>query len=535
VTAGDKRAGASGGVNTQPGADGSERDEAQWRAERLGRLLAQLSARPSDGESAIRRVVTWLAETVRGAVALADSSGRRLAAAAKGSSVLPGVPSADLMRAVVEGRIHAASVDEGECRLRIVAIGYDSPRAVLTVGLDRRFDEQTTAMMAHAAGVLGLLVQAQGVDHGHRRLEEMSAHLRLAVFQLLMGGDVVLAQRTARGLHPGLLDADLARVYVLESPEDQRDALSNECDFGGHALVVRCPAYEQHLIIVVPTNGGAWDRGARVDEVESALRQLVGARSDLVLGGSDCRPLSQAAVAYGDAIRALAVARFRRERFAMHASQTQLTQLLDPAPTERWAVDLLRPLDELPYYVRNQVLGTVGLGLEFTAVNAAKILGVSRNTVRSRMDKTGELLNVDLDEVASRAVLYLALQFYAAASSVSDASGASGGSNVPSLNALLSTDEIRAWARELLARLGDDDRGLRRTLRTWLAQNASTNGTAQALGVHVHTVRDHIRRAERLLQCQLLAGGSGLYEVALAFAVLGELKMPDQGRQTVHP
>jgi sugar diacid utilization regulator len=528
------RTGASRGVDAQPVVDGSAPAEAQWRAERLARLLAQLSVRPSDGEGAIRRVVTWLAETVSGAVALTDESRQQLDAAAGGSSVSLAVPSADLVRAVVEGRIRAASVDEGECCLRLVAIGYESPHAVLTVGLDRRFDEQSTAMMAHAAGVLGLLLQARGVEQDHRRLAEMSAHLRLAVFQLLMGGDVVLAQRTARGLHPGLLDADLVRVYVLESPEDQRDALSNECDFGGHALVVRCPAYEQHLIIVVPTTGGARDRDARAGEVESALRRLVDARTDLVLGGSDCRPLSQAAVAYQDAVRALAVARFRRERFAMHATQTRLTQLLDPARTENWAVDLLRPLDELPYYIRNQVLGTVGLGLEFTAVNAAKILGVSRNTVRSRMEKAAVLLNVDLDEVAGRAVLALALRSYATASSVSGASGVRGEPNVPSLNALLSADEIRVWARELLGRLGDDDRGLRRTLRTWLTQNSSTGGTAHVLGLHARTVRDHIRRAERLLECQLLSGGSDQYEVALAFASLGELKMPEYGRRTVH-
>ena len=95
-------------------------------------------------------------------------------------------------------------------------------------------------------------------------------------------------------------------------------------------------------------------------------------------------------------------------------------------------------------------------------------------------------------------------------------------------------EEIRVWARELLGRLGDDDRGLRRTLRTWLTQNCSTSDTAHLLSVHAHTVRDHIRRAERLLQCQLLAGGSGQCEVALAFASLGELKMPDGSRRTVH-
>ncbi|MFD0568917.1 hypothetical protein ACFQ0T_06035 [Kitasatospora gansuensis] len=122
------------------------------------------------------------------------------------------------------------------------------------------------------------------------RLRTVAAALRVAVFQLLMGGEVTLAQRTAEGLAAGLLDAEHQRVYVLEGPAAERDALALRCTeaTGGRALVVRCPAYDQHLIVVAPLRGPVTEDGW--DGVGLTLRDLLADRPDRYLGGSGrCR------------------------------------------------------------------------------------------------------------------------------------------------------------------------------------------------------------------------------------------------------
>lgn len=43
-------------------------------------------------------------------------------------------------------------------------------------------------------------------------------------------------------------------------------------------------------------------------------------------------------------------------------------------------------------------------------------------------------------------------------------------------------------------------------------------------------MRDHVRSAEPVLERQLLAGGSDLYEVVLAHLALGDLDEPAVGR-----
>ncbi|MGC3003103.1 helix-turn-helix domain-containing protein, partial [Streptomyces sp. G35A] len=85
---------------------------------------------------------------------------------------------------------------------------------------------------------------------------------------------------------------------------------------------------------------------------------------------------------------------------------------------------------------------------------------------------------------------------------------------------------VRAWARELLERLDQDTRALRRTLRTWIAAGGNAERAAQLLGVHAQTVREHVRGAEPVLERQLLAAGADLYEVVLAHLALGDLEQP---------
>ncbi|MGK4579840.1 helix-turn-helix domain-containing protein [Kitasatospora sp. HPMI-4] len=504
--------------------------ETRQRLAELEQLLAL--AGEQGAEDRAEQLVTWLARAVGGVAVLTGGHPGfgRLASSAEAFQALAG--AREVGAEVAEGRLDSASIDDGELRIRVRAVGRSRPYPVLTVGRTTPFDTRSRALIAHTAELLAPVLRLRSAAADRERLGEVAAALRVAVFQLLMGGEVTLAQRTAEGLSRGLLDAESARVYVLEGPSAERGRLALECARAteGRALVVRCPAYDQHLIIVAPLRSrpaAGPDHGDGWDPVGTTLRGFVARHPQRYLGGSTVLPLAQTAGSYGDAARALAVARLRPSRSALYAAESRLVQVLDPLTAAGWAGGLLRPLHTLPYPSQDQMLGTLHLGLEFPATSAAKILGVSRNTVRARLDRAAHLLGLDLAGLRGRAVLHLAL--HACSTAVPDRPRDTPRHPVPGppvrLTDVLSGAGARTWAEALLRRLAEDTRDLRDTLLTWLAADASVERAARRLDLHPQTIREHLRSAERLLQRQLLSGGGGLYETALAFAVLGELEL----------
>ncbi|MEU2714428.1 helix-turn-helix domain-containing protein [Streptomyces sp. NPDC007205] len=465
----------------------------------------------------LRRLVAWLARTVGASVCLHDARGGLLAGE---RLLLDDAVVAD----VTSGRVSAAALQDGARHVRLVGIRHPGPgpaaRAVLAVARPAPFDRRTADILGHTARVLELLLRERELTESGRRLRRATADLRLAILQLLMVEDTVSARRVAAGLWPGLLEEDTARVYVLEGTAAERDRLADACvdATDGRALVVRCPAVDEHVIVVGPSA-----------EVGQRLRSLVADRPGTFLGGSPRQRLALTATAYGQAVTALAVARFHPDRAAVYAARTRPAQLMDPAALRAWAAAVLRPLDTLPHHVRAELLATTRLGLEFTAVNAAKVLGVSRNTVRARMDRVAALLGADLSRPTARAVVHAALNTEAAHGPCDPRGDASGPPARTRLTELLDTSALRSWAEGLLGRLDTDGRDLRGTLRAWTAADAHAERAAQALGVHAQTVREHVRAAEPVLERRLTAGGTDLYEVVLAQLVTGELPVPDLG------
>ncbi|QEU84158.1 helix-turn-helix domain-containing protein [Streptomyces viridosporus] len=456
----------------------------------------------------VRRVVDWLAGTVRAAVSLQDAAGTLVA----GTRLPLGeAPVAD----ITFGRI-ASAAWEGEGRhLRLVKVGHPSRTCVLAVSRDAPFDRSASDVVTHTAQVIELLLTARESTAAGHRLRRATADLRLAILQLLMVEDTVAARRVAAGLWPGLLDADTACVYVVESDPGRRDRLAEEClnATQEEALVVRCPAMDGHVIVVSPREATAGE-----------LRSLVGRHPDTFLGGSARQSLARTATAYGQAVSALAVARFRTDKTAVYAERTHPERLIDPGALRSWTAQLLRPLDALPHHTRAELLATTRLGLEFTAVSAAKVLGVSRNTVRARMERVETMLGADFDDLTARAVVHLAL--HTQINLLDGQAGTDPGAATPHLADLLAAPAVRAWAQDLLGRLDRDTRNLRRTLRTWIAAGGNAERAAQALGVHAQTVREHVRSAEPVLERQLLASGTDLYEVVLAHLAVGGLEQP---------
>ncbi|MFJ9422085.1 helix-turn-helix domain-containing protein [Streptomyces sp. NPDC101249] len=460
------------------------------------------------------KVVAWLADAVGGRACLLDGSGAALAG--------PPLPvDRALLADLASGRIAAASWEERGRHQRLVRVTHPDTAAVLAVDRADPFDRRCADIVARAAPVLELLLAARGTATAGQRLRRATADLRLAILQLLMVEDTVSARRVAAGLWPGLLDTDTACVYVLEAYARERDRIAEECldATRDHALVVRCPAVDRHVIVVTP-------RDAAGDQ----LRTVAGRRPGTYLGGSAPQSLARTATAYGQAVSALAVARFRPDQQAVYAERTHPERLMDPDALHRWATRLLRPLDRLAHHTRAELLATTRLGLEFTAVSAAKIMGVSRNTVRARMERAEALVGADLTDLTVRAVVHLALN----AEAGRDAPAPSDTAPVH-LTDLLAGDALRAWADALLGRLDPDARDLRRTLRGWIAGGGNAERGAQRLGMHPQTVREHVRAAEPVLERQLLAGGSDLYEVVLAHLALGALDPPALPRTNPGP
>ncbi|WP_030229119.1 helix-turn-helix domain-containing protein [Streptomyces sp. NRRL WC-3626] len=490
-------AGRSDGIRRTPETAG---EHPAWARELLEHL------RPAGRD--VRRVVDWLAATVRAEVSLQDAAGTLLA-----GTRLPLQES--LAAGLRSGRI-ASAAWEGEGRhLRLVRIGHLAPARVLAVSREDPFDRHTSDVVTHTAQVIELLLTADETVAAGQRLRRATADLRLAILQLLMVEDTVAARRVAAGLWPGLLDADTACVYVIESAPALRDRLAAEClgTTREEALVVRCPAMDGHVIVVSPREATAGE-----------LRSLVERHPDTFLGGSVWQSLARTATAYGQAVSALAVARFRADKTAVYAERTHPERLMDPVALRGWAGRVLRPLDALPHHTRAELLATTRLGLEFTAVNTAKILGVSRNTVRARMERVETMLGVDFDDVTARAVVHLAL--HTQINLLDGQTAGDPGAPSPGLTKLLAGPAVGGWARELLGRLDRDTRDVRRTLRTWIAAGGNAERAAQTLGVHAQTVREHVRSAEPVLERQLLATGTDLYEVALAHLAAGDLEQP---------
>ncbi|MGI5451723.1 helix-turn-helix domain-containing protein [Streptomyces sp. CA-249302] len=494
-------AGRTGVAPTEQGAGGSA-----WAQELLDHL------RPAGRD--VRRVVGWLAEAVRGTACLQDEAGAVLA-----GTRIP-LDEGGLVAEIVGGRIASAAWDGEGRHLRLVRVDQPQPggAGVLVVSRETPFDRRTSDIVTHSAQVIELLLRADETATARRRLERAAADLRLAILQLLMVEDTVSARRVAAGLWPGLLDTDSACVYVLEGGAEERDHIAEECLAATRerALVVRCPAMDVHVIVVTP-------RDAAADE----LRAVIGRRPGTLLGGSAPHSLARTATAYGQAVSALAVARFRPDKRAVYAERTHPERLMDPAALHGWTTRLLHPLDTLAHHTRAELLATTRLGLEFTAVSAAKVLGVSRNTVRARMERVETLLHTDFADLTVRAVVHLALNTQVG---LGEEPGEVVEAAPAGLDDLLAGPALRTWAHDLLGRLDPDARDLRRTLRTWIAAGGNAERAAQDLGVHAQTVREHVRSAEPVLERQLLAAGSDLYEVVLAHLALGDLDEPDLRR-----
>jgi hypothetical protein len=498
-----------------------------------GDVLARLRT-PPGRSGGVRGLVEWLARTVGGAVTVTDETGQVLAAAPPNAKEVL-APVAAAIAQVAAGRHRSAAVDTGDARVRLLSLGDRAPSAVLAVAVPGQADRSAAHAVGYAADALPLLLRVWRARANERRTQEALAAARVGVLQMLMGGQLALAQRTAAVMSPGLLDADEGRVLILMGRPEDRDATVEECVRAtcGRALVVRCPVYDTNVIVVAPARrvparalpglvrtGEARPANppAAEDAVTAGLRGVVAGRHDRYLGGSGLTQLTLTADAYREAAHALAVARQVADRVVVHSEEAPLVHVLDER-AHGWARSRLAPILALRGSEREQLLELLRLILEFGVAGAARVAGRHRNTVSAARRRAADLLGVDLDDVLVRAGLDLALQVLAR-------TAAGAGPDTPAgLMELLTAAPARHWAERWLAPLDGDRRDLRRTLLAWVACNTHVSRAADRLGLYPDTVREQLKAADRLLGRDLMSP-SGPHDPALALLAVGALPPP---------
>lgn len=478
-----------------------------WHGARSAELLHEVRqqvTRPSGPD--LGRIVNWLHRQLGAHVALVGGAGAVEASTAGFEpSVLAGV--APLLERLRDGQKAVAAAEVGVLRLHLEALGPDVPRPVLVVAGDRVLPRETASLISDTAGAATVLLRLREADAAHRRHQVKARQMRFAVFQALLTGDVNLARRMTAGAVPELLEAGTIRVHLLECTPDDRDRLAtafqDPSGYHDRAMMVHCPVYREHLICVIADDEdsrGALGRG-------EPLLRLVAENPGFALGISATHPLEATAQAYDQARHALAVARNLPGRVASYHGESPLAQLLPRPDAALWAHAFLRPLAAAPALTTE----IVRLTLVTSRAGAARVLGISRNTVTAHLRRAERLLAVNLDDVRHRAELHLALTIGIPGTSPPD------DAEPPSTLAwLLTARPAVIWAQSFLHPLEEK---LRATLRAWIDANADAQRTARLLGISRNTVRAHLRAAEGLLGRDLLNSGFGTHDVVHALGI----------------
>lgn len=473
---------------------------AERQARHLDALMQQLPAQLADPK-AMQRIADWLAQSLNAQV-LVGEPGQVLAAS-------PVTATEHLAQVIIRQSMQEGDSASPGAHTRLISLApATGAEAFLAIASPDPLDEADARLIRHAAKLLGLVYQAR---REYRAVAAASAAARQATVELLMEGEPLKAQRVIAGLAPGLLDADTARVFVLETSASTRDAAVLRCEAAtsGRALVIADPNEKRRVVVVHPDRPNAVESSS----VAGALIRIVSALgTDASLGGSGLYSLSLLSEAFDEAVMALRFALHQPNSVALSAQETDFISLLPRQAAQRWARQLLHPLMGLPHAQWEQIRETLPTALSYPYTVAARRLDLHRNTVTRRVCRAGELLNVDLAAVPHRSSVSLALELVTRREMASDPAKKDD-QDVPSLESLLAAPELSAWSQTILRSVVHDRRDLIATAVTWLKFDAHIEPTARSLGLSEVTVRAHLRAVEghtsRDLSC--LSGIRDLY------------------------
>ncbi|GAB2917986.1 helix-turn-helix domain-containing protein [Streptomyces mayteni] len=477
-------------------------------------LLRELTRQMSrDAAPDLGPVVEWLGRRIGTEVALVTGGGM-VGAGTPGFP--PRLPEwlARVLPRLAGGYLATAAERSGELWVRCEAIGPRVPHPVLVVIGSAAPDERSRALVSATGGVLAAL---HGIGEGaavSRDQRDRSRQLRFAVLSALMEGQPFLARRMMAGAVPPVLDAATIRVYLLRCGPVDRDRISetyqDRLGFHGPDLMVRCPVYSHHLICVLAED--ADDAGGH----REILLRLVRENPRYSVGISAPHSLGAVGEAYAQASNALAVARTCPTRVADYQGQSPLVPLLPAREALAWARAHLRRLSGAP----GLTVKVTRLAVDVPQAGVARLLGISRNTVRAHVRRAEEALGTDLNDVRSRAVLALALAVAGPRVGAEDDVE----EPAPTLDELFHAQPAVAWAEAFLGPLREEagHRALVATLDAWIDADTDARRAATHLGINRNTVRARLRTAERLLQRDLLSTGAGVHDLVHALRITRE-------------
>jgi DNA-binding CsgD family transcriptional regulator len=512
------------------GTANSEQESAEWPAARHDELLRELRRQVSRKTGPdLGEILDWLRRQLDAEIALIEGSdvagSGRVEAATSGfrREVLNSLEP--LLERLAGGRMTTAMTQVGAAQVRLEAFGAEYPRPVLVVTGTAALTREQSVLTSHAGDVITVLLHARRTQEVSRSYQHKARQMRFAVLSALLAGDPDLARRITTGSVPQLLEAERVRVHILYCTPAERDgiaeAFQDPSGYHDAGLMVNCPIFEEHLVCVFPDDAAAGDAHGSLDHRDT-LRRLVRDNAQYALGISSPQPLHATAQAYDEALHALAVARNAIGHVGVYRGKAPLEQVLSGPSAHAWARGFLRPMSAAA--PRTMTIAHHAVAVPRTHV--ARALGISRNTVTLHLKRAEKLLGLDLDDVHSRASLGLALAL--AGPHPVTAAGAPPDRDTPTLEELLRTPPATAWAEAFLHPLRDARYGtLRSTLRAWIDANLDAQRTALHLNISRNTVRAHLRKAEHLLNRDLLSTGAGIHDLVHALEIV---KDRDQDR-----
>ncbi|AJE43908.1 helix-turn-helix domain-containing protein [Streptomyces nodosus] len=459
---------------------------AERRATQLGALVQELPTQLADPR-ALQRIVDWLARVLEAQVLVSEPE-RVLVAA-------PATAAEHLAQAVIRQSVDGATA-QGACgpHTQLVSLSpVSAADTVLAVARRTPFDEADLRLLRYAAKLLGLVDQA---TREYRAASDASRAARTAAFELLLDGEVAKARRVMANLAPGLLEAETARVFVIETQPGRQDATVRRCDaaMGRHSIVVSDRNNDRRVLIAHPIPAGHDISSAVSDELTSLVHAL---GPHCSLGGSGIYSMGLLADALHEAITAQKFAALQPDSVALSVHASELVTLLPQPEAQHWARYLLVPLMEDPGQWRS-VREALPTALAHPYTVAARRLQLHRNTIQRRVARAAELLRMNLNSVSDRIAVALAMELVtqreASAPPHPPTSGA------PRLTQLLAAPQVRAWSETLLKPAQEDRRDLLTTAQTWLSFDTHVEPAARQLELSEVTVRSHLRALEKHMQ-----------------------------------
>lgn len=349
---------------------------------------------------------------------------------------------------------------------------------------------------------------------------------REAILRLLVGGHTSAARDVAEAM--GFPLPDFLGVLVVTFPEEQRRAgmCGTRLPRGEGIWAAPDPSRPDHVVVLVAADPAerplpTSPRG----RARTQPPQAVGRVADRVtlepmdefahafIGASDVVALEHTADAYERAFRALCRVRGAVERSPGYDERGTPEWVIGNLGAA-WARGRLAPLIGYRPTRRgdptsDELTDTLATWLRLGG-SAARRLHIHRNTLSGRLKVVEELLRADLDSLASRAELSLALRILDISTPADGPAPPGAGDHAPvgeevSFGDLPELPHLRDWARRrlrpVLSSPSPDDL---KTLRVWLGHDARIAPTAVALDISGPGTRKRLVRIQERLGTEVI-------------------------------